>query len=100
MTTDEESNEEEGSHKVSISMPAELYEQAVKRQVGFRYKKFSGYIQYLIERDVQSHSKVHVRTLSSEDDQAKLVKPSEPKKPKKPKPFNPDDRKRHNSDDH
>lgn len=56
---------EDPASKRSISLPQSLLEAAEERARLFGYRKFSHYVQALIEADIRSESKEHVRTISS-----------------------------------
>ena len=47
-------------NKVSVSMPASLYEAANARRISLRYRSFSAYVQHLIETDLETGGS-HVR---------------------------------------
>lgn len=54
------------STKVSISMPADLYESANDRRMSLRYRSFSAYVQHLVEQDIDTGGS-HVRVPLAKD---------------------------------
>jgi hypothetical protein len=54
------------STKVSISMPADLYESANDRRLSLRYRSFSAYVQHLVEQDIDTGGN-HVRVPVSKE---------------------------------
>ncbi len=69
--------------RTTISMPSKLYDKASSRQKSLRYKKFTHYIQALIEADLDSGGS-HVRAVekpNSTTDSIRLKIPGKRSRP-------------------